>query len=87
MSNDKNKYTNVKRAASGNEDFLIVEKQGFIGIPLKEDEVEYVCRTLALYMGFSIVDQRENIRALTQISNENSSKEYLLDSDDSKEHL
>lgn len=87
MMDDKNRYTNVKRAAGENEDFLIVEKQGFIGIPLKDDEAEYVCRTLALYMGLSIVDQRENIRILTQKANDNSSKEYRLGGDDKEEHL
>ena len=42
-----NSYTNVKRAASGNENFFIIEKQNFKGIPLKEDEAEYVCRTIS----------------------------------------
>lgn len=68
-----NSYTNVKRAASGDENFFIVEKQNFIGIPLKEDEAEYVCRTLALHLGLSIVDQRENIRVLNQRANQNDS--------------
>jgi hypothetical protein len=78
MSNIENRYVNVKRASDGDNEFLIIEKQGFLGIPLKEDEVEYICRTLALYMGLSIVDQRENIRVLTLKANENSTKEKPL---------
>lgn len=78
MSNIENRYVNVKRASDGDNEFLIIEKQGFLGIPLKEDEVEYICRTLALYMGLSIVDQRENILMLTKNANENSTKENPL---------
>jgi hypothetical protein len=85
MSQLENGYTNIRRAASGDEDILIVEKQGFIGIPLKKDEAEYVCRTLALYMGLSIVDQRENILMLTKNANVNSTKENPL-GDISEEH-
>lgn len=78
MSNIENRYVNVKRASDGDNEFLIIEKQGFLGIPLNEDEVEYICRTLALYMGLSIVDQRENILMLTKNANENSTKENPL---------
>ncbi len=86
MIESDNKYTNVRRAASGDKDFLIIEKQDFFGIPLKEDEAEYVCRTIALYMGLSIVDQRENIRVLNERANQNDLEENLL-GDDSEEHL
>ena len=75
MSDNKNGYTNIRRAASGDENFFIVEKQDFLGIPLKQDEAEYVCRTLALYMGLSIVDQRENIRVLNERANQNDLEE------------
>jgi hypothetical protein len=78
MSNIENRYVNVKRASDGDNEFLIIEKQGFLGIPLKEDEVEYICRTLALYTGLSIVDQRENILMLTKNANANSTKENPL---------
>lgn len=80
MIESDNKYTNVKRAASGDKDFLIIEKQDFFGIPLKADEAEYVCRTLALYLGLSIVDQRENIRVLNEKANQNDLKEDYLGS-------
>lgn len=62
-------------------------KHGEIGIQIDEEKAEYVCRTLALFMGLSIVDQRENIRVLTQKANENSSIENPLDGDNSEEHL
>uniref|UniRef100_UPI004048BC91 hypothetical protein n=1 Tax=Aliarcobacter sp. TaxID=2321116 RepID=UPI004048BC91 len=75
---EENGYVNIKRATGDVGELLILEKQNFIGIPLKEDEAEYVCRTIALYLGLSIVDQRENIRVLTLKANENSTKEKPL---------
>lgn len=78
MSADKNSYTNIRRAASGDKNVFIIEKQDFIGIPLKEDEAEYVCRTLALYLGLSIVDQRENIKKLNILADKQESKEEQI---------
>lgn len=65
---------------------MFVVKHGDVGIQIDEEKAEYICRTLALFMGLSIVDQRENIRVLTQKANENCSKEYPLGGDDKEEH-
>lgn len=68
----------VKRLRVEDKQVYIV-KHGEIGIQIDEEKAEYICRTLALFMGLSIVDQRENIRVLTQKANENSSIENPLD--------
>ena len=78
MNIAENGYTNVKRAASGDKEFLIIKKQGFIGIPLKEDEAENICRYLAIYLGLKIIDTRENISMLKNKSNINDGKSMSL---------
>jgi len=60
----------IKRTKAGEKQVFTI-KHGEIGIQLNEEQAEYLCRTLALFMGLSIVDQRENIRALTQIGVKN----------------
>lgn len=65
---------------------MFVVKHGEVGIQVDEEKAEYICRTLALFMGLSIVDQRENIRVITLKANENSTKEYPL-GDNKEEHL
>lgn len=57
-----------------------------IGIILNEGQAEQMCRKIALLLGLSIVDQRENIRLLTQKANENSTRENPL-GNDKEEHF
>ncbi|CAM3512603.1 hypothetical protein [Arcobacter aquimarinus] len=57
-----------------------------IGIILNEGQAEQMCRKIALLLGLSIVDQRENIRLLTQKANDKSCKKYPLGGDDKEEH-
>ena len=52
-----------------------------IGIILNEGQAEQMCRKIALLLGLSIVDQRENIRLLKQKANENSTRENPLVND------
>lgn len=65
---------------------MFIVKHGEVGIQVDKEKAEYICRTLALFMGLSIVDQRENIRVPAQKANEKSSKEYPLGGDDKEEH-
>jgi hypothetical protein len=67
----------IKRVNTEDKQVFII-KHGDVGIQLDEEKAEYICRTLALFMGLSIVDQRENILMLTQKANLNSTKENLL---------
>lgn len=53
-------------------------KHGEVGVQLDEEQAEYICRTLALFMGLSIVDQRENIRVLNERANQNDLEENYL---------
>ena len=67
----------IKRVNTEDKQVFVI-KHGDVGIQLDEEKAEYLCRTLALFMGLSIVDQRENIRVLTLKANENSTKEKPL---------
>lgn len=67
----------IKRVNKEDKQVFVI-KHGDVGIQLDEEKAEYLCRTLALFMGLSIVDQRENIRVLTLKANENSTKEKPL---------
>ncbi|BAK73727.1 hypothetical protein [Arcobacter sp. L] len=75
----------VKRVNVEDKKMFIV-KHGEVGIQVDEEKAEYICRTLALFMGLSIVDQRENIRVLAQKANEKSSKEYPFGGDEYEEY-
>ncbi len=74
----------VKRVNEEDKQIFII-KHGDVGIQLDEEKAEYICRTLALFMGLSIVDQRQNILMLTQKANVNSTKENPL-GDTTEEH-
>jgi hypothetical protein len=67
----------VKRVNKEDKQIFII-KHGDVGIQLDEEKAEYICRTLALFMGLSIVDQRENILMLAKNANVNSTKENPL---------
>ena len=56
---------------------VFVIRHGEVEVELNEEHAEYICRTLALFMGLSIVDQRENIRVLNERANQNDLKENL----------
>lgn len=78
MSADvKKNILNIKRGSNKEYKTFII-KHGNEEMEVKEDEAEFLCRTLCLYMGLSIVDQRENISMLTLKANENSTKENPL---------
>lgn len=68
---------NIKRLKSG-EDLIFIVKHGNESIEINEDKAEYVCRTLALFMGLSIVDQRENIKKMSILIDKQESKEEQI---------
>lgn len=68
---------NIQRLKSG-EDLIFIVKHGNENIEINEDKAEYVCRTLALFMGLSIVDQRENIKKMSIIIDKQESKEEQI---------
>ncbi len=64
----------IKRTRAEDKQVFTI-KHGEVGVQLNEEQAEYLCRTLALFMGLSIVDQRENIRVLNERANQNDLKE------------
>lgn len=60
----------IKRLNADNKHMFIV-KQGEISIEIDEEKAEYICRTLAIFMGLNIKSRDENIAILTQKANQN----------------
>jgi hypothetical protein len=71
------KTINIQRL-NKNDKKVFVIKHGSAAIQVDEAKAEYLVRTLGLFMGFSVVDQRENISMINQKANANSTKENPL---------
>ena len=77
----ENNYINMKRMRTINKEWIYTIKHGFVTVQINKEKAEFICRMLADWLGFEVVN-KEIIKAMKEKANLKSTKEYPL----GKEH-